>query len=93
MTEMMNVERPVSLPRGCRVIDFPQFMDERGGLSFAESMGHVPFAVERVFWLYNLSGCRSRGGHSQTSVRARRRSIVATRGSLARSSPVSSASA
>ena len=64
MTEMMNVERPVSLPRGCRVIDFPQFMDERGGLSFAESMGHVPFAVERVFWLYNLSGCRSRGGHS-----------------------------
>ena len=52
------------MPRGCRVIDFPQFMDARGGLSFAESQGHVPFAVERVFWLYNLSGCRSRGGHS-----------------------------
>lgn len=52
------------MPRGCRIIDFPQFMDARGGLSFAESQGHVPFAVERVFWLYNLSGCRSRGGHS-----------------------------
>ena len=42
------------MPRGCRVIDFPQFMDARGGLSFAESQGHIPFAVERVFWLYNL---------------------------------------
>lgn len=52
------------LPHGCRVIDFPEFMDARGGLSFAESEGHVPFAVERVFWLYNLSGCHSRGGHS-----------------------------
>lgn len=52
------------MPRGCRIIDFPQFVDDRGGLSFAESLGHVPFAVERVFWLYNLSGCRSRGGHS-----------------------------
>ena len=52
------------LPRGCRIIDFPEFIDNRGGLSFAESEGHVPFAVERVFWLYNLSGCHSRGGHS-----------------------------
>ena len=52
------------LPHGCRIIDFPEFMDARGGLSFAESEGHVPFAVERVFWLYNLSGCHSRGGHS-----------------------------
>lgn len=51
------------LPHGCRIIDFPEFMDARGGLSFAESEGHVPFAVERVFWLYNLSG-HSRGGHS-----------------------------
>ena len=52
------------LPRGCRIIDFPEFVDARGGLSFAESEGHVPFSVERVFWLYNLSGCHSRGGHS-----------------------------
>lgn len=52
------------MPRGCRIIDFPVFLDDRGGLSFAESEGHVPFAVERVFWLYNLTGCHSRGGHS-----------------------------
>ena len=52
------------MPRGCRIIDFPEFKDARGGLSFAESEGHIPFAVERVFWLYDLSGCHSRGGHS-----------------------------
>ena len=64
----MNDHFPITdhdrLPHGCRIIDFPEFMDARGGLSFAESEGHVPFAVERVFWLYNLSGCHSRGGHS-----------------------------
>ena len=60
----MSMGKYGDLPRGCRVIDFPEFMDYRGGLSFAESEGHVPFAVERVFWLYNLSGCHSRGGHS-----------------------------
>ena len=53
-----------NLPQGCRIIDFPEFVDARGGLAFAESEGHIPFAVERVFWLYNLSGCHSRGGHS-----------------------------
>lgn len=59
-----SVSGSARLPRGCRIIDFPEFVDVRGGLSFAESEGHIPFAVERVFWLYNLSGCHSRGGHS-----------------------------
>lgn len=60
----MSTEQKNILPHGCRIIDFPEFMDARGGLSFAESEGHIPFAVERVFWLYHLSGCHSRGGHS-----------------------------
>lgn len=60
----MDMNEHGMLPRGCRIVDFPEFVDARGGLSFAESEGHVPFAVERVFWLYNLSGCHSRGGHS-----------------------------
>ena len=60
----MCTEKYGRMPRGCRVVEFPEFIDARGGLSFAESEGHVPFAVERVFWLYNLSGCHSRGGHS-----------------------------
>lgn len=64
METQANRDAGDRLPRGCRIIDFPEFMDARGGLSFAESEGHVPFAVERVFWLYNLSGCHSRGGHS-----------------------------
>lgn len=60
----MSTEKHETMPRGCRIIDFPRFMDERGGLSFAESQGHIPFHIERVFWLYDLTGCRSRGGHS-----------------------------
>lgn len=60
----METEKHKSMPRGCHIIDLPRFTDSRGGLSFAESQGHIPFPIERVFWLYDLTSCRSRGGHS-----------------------------
>ena len=32
----MDMETYDRMPRGCRIIDFPEFMDARGGLSFAK---------------------------------------------------------
>jgi dTDP-4-dehydrorhamnose 3,5-epimerase-like enzyme len=52
------------LPRGCRIIDFPESVDDRGALSFAESTNHIPFQIERVFWIYNVPENKSRGNHS-----------------------------
>lgn len=52
------------LPRGCRFIDFPRFEDDRGALSFAESVNHIPFHIERVFWMYGVPEGKTRGGHS-----------------------------
>ena len=54
----------MKLPRGCRIIDFPRFEDERGALSFAESVNHIPFHIERVFWMYGIPEGKTRGGHS-----------------------------
>ena len=54
----------VRLPKGCRYIEFPRFEDDRGALSFAESVNHIPFHIERVFWMYGIPQGKTRGGHS-----------------------------
>ena len=52
------------MPRGCRLVDFPQMTDERGCLSFAEGLRQIPFRIERVFWIYDIPEGQSRGSHS-----------------------------
>ena len=52
------------LPRGCRLIDLPVHSDERGCLSLAEARREIPFAVERVFWIYDVPQGAERGAHS-----------------------------
>lgn len=48
-----------------RVIDLPKFLDVRGNLSFAEEYSHIPFEIRRVYWLYDVPGGISRGGHAE----------------------------
>ena len=60
----MSKDTTVKLPRGCRIIDFPRIEDDRGALSFAESVNHIPFHIERMFWMYNIPKDKTRGGHS-----------------------------
>lgn len=38
--------------------------DNRGNLTFIEGSRHVPFAIERVFYLYDVPGGQSRAGHA-----------------------------
>ena len=52
------------LPRGCRLIAFPEHRDGRGCLAFAEAREAVPFAIERVFWIYGVPEGAVRGEHS-----------------------------
>lgn len=49
--------------RDCRVVEFPRINDARGNLSFIESRKHLPFAIERVYYLYDVPGGETRGGH------------------------------
>jgi dTDP-4-dehydrorhamnose 3,5-epimerase-like enzyme len=45
-------------------IDLPVVADPRGNLCFAESNGHVPFSIERVYYLYDVPGGSTRAGHA-----------------------------
>lgn len=47
-----------------RIIELPKFLDARGNLSFAQNNTHIPFEVKRTYWLYDVPGGESRGGHA-----------------------------
>lgn len=48
----------------CKTIDLPKIADPRGNLTFIEAGRHVPFDIQRVFYLYDVPGGADRGGHA-----------------------------
>ena len=51
----------------CHLIDLPKINDERGNLTFIETERHVPFSIQRVFYLYDVPGGSLRAGHALKS--------------------------
>jgi len=47
-----------------QIIDLPKILDPRGNLSFLESENHVPFEIKRTYWIYDVPGGETRGGHA-----------------------------
>ena len=47
-----------------RLIELTHITDARGNLTCIETGQHLPFAVQRVFYLYDVPGGSSRGGHA-----------------------------
>lgn len=62
-----------------RIITLPKITDPRGNLSFAESDNHIPFSIKRSYWIYDVPGGESRGGHAY---RKNEEFIVALSGSF-----------
>ena len=46
------------------IINLPKILDERGSLSFFESDHHIPFTIKRSYWIYDVPGGETRGGHA-----------------------------
>lgn len=51
-------------PSEARIIELPRITDPRGNLTVAEAMNHVPFDIRRAYWVYDVPGGESRGGHA-----------------------------
>lgn len=47
-----------------KIIALPKILDARGNLSFAQNNTHIPFEIKRIYWLYDVPGGESRGGHA-----------------------------
>lgn len=49
---------------GVKIIELPKFEDPRGNLSFIEENDHIPFKIKRTYWIYDVPGGMTRGGHA-----------------------------
>ncbi|MEI6821253.1 MAG: FdtA/QdtA family cupin domain-containing protein [Bacteroidota bacterium] len=47
-----------------KLLNLPKFDDPRGNLSFIEEFKHIPFKIERTYWIYDVPGGEIRGGHA-----------------------------
>lgn len=47
-----------------QIVELPKFLDKRGNLSFIEEFKHLPFKIERTYWIYDVPGGERRGGHA-----------------------------
>jgi len=48
----------------CKVVLLPKINDPRGNLTFIEGNRHIPFSIQRVYYLYDVPGGAERGGHA-----------------------------
>lgn len=63
----------------CQIIELPKIADERGNLTFVEGGSHIPFDIQRVYYLYDVPGGAERGGHAH---KALHQLIIAMSGSF-----------
>jgi len=68
----VNIDKPI-------ILNLPKIEDLRGNLSFIEEGTHIPFEIERVYWIYDVPGGQVRGGHA---FKKQQEMIVALSGSF-----------
>lgn len=52
-----------------RIIDLKKIVDPRGNLTVIEGETDVPFAIQRVYWVYDVPAGEYRGGHAHKNCR------------------------
>lgn len=63
----------------CRLIDIDKHHSKKGNISVFESFLTLPFGVKRVYYLYDVPGGESRGGHAHVELE---QLIIAASGSF-----------
>jgi dTDP-4-dehydrorhamnose 3,5-epimerase-like enzyme len=81
-----NLEQPIIQAKRifmrlskCKIIELPKIQDSRGNLTFIENNTHIPFSMERIYYLYDVPGGGIRGGHAHKKLH---QFIIAASGSF-----------
>jgi dTDP-4-dehydrorhamnose 3,5-epimerase-like enzyme len=51
-----------------RLLALPKIEDHRGNLTFIEQTRHIPFEIQRVYYLYDVPAGAERGGHAHRNL-------------------------
>jgi hypothetical protein len=63
----------------CEMVNLPKINEPRGNLTFVEGGNHIPFDIQRVYYLYDVPGGAERGGHAHKGLQ---QLIIAMSGSF-----------
>ena len=47
-----------------KILNLPKNLDRRGNLSVIEEVKDIPFKIKRTYWIYDVPGGETRGGHA-----------------------------
>lgn len=61
------------------IMNLPKIVDQRGNLTFIEGNRHIPFTIERVYYLYDVPAGAVRGGHAHKKLQ---QFVIAASGSF-----------
>lgn len=66
---MENIDSPKGKVYDCSIIEFDRHhSDRKGNLTVIENLKSVPFDVKRTYYLYDIPGGESRGGHAHKNL-------------------------
>jgi hypothetical protein len=63
----------------CSIIHFPRIYNRAGNITPINNMQEIPFAVKRIYYLYDMPGGESRGAHAHKRLQ---QVVVAASGSF-----------
>ena len=63
----------------CKLIELPKNHREKGNISAINLMEEIPFIINRIYYLYDVHGGESRGGHAHKELQ---QFIIAASGSF-----------
>ena len=68
MKNSENTQGIFSTVYDCSIIEMPRHHHEKGNLTVVENGQTIPFDIKRAYYLYDIPGGESRGGHGHKAL-------------------------